>query len=252
MPRIARKNLKTSFLHVMVQGVNKEYIFYKNEYIEKYLKIITEIKLNYNFEILSYCIMNNHAHFLIYTENIVELGKFMHIVNLKYAQMYNRLENRCGVLFRNRYQIEPIYDLKHLINCIRYIHNNPVNANIVQNCKDYKYSSISDYINNVGCAQTKIMKEIFGDNCNYFDIFNNVFEMRCMDIEENNINKYIQSGINEFMYENKIRLDTIFSDRIALGELIRFLKNKRKIKYIEIGNYLNISKVIINSLKKIN
>ena len=39
MPRIARKDLETPFLHVMVQGVNKEYIFYKDEYIEKYLEI---------------------------------------------------------------------------------------------------------------------------------------------------------------------------------------------------------------------
>ena len=36
MPRQARKDLGTSFIHVMVQGVNKEYIFYKEEYIEKY------------------------------------------------------------------------------------------------------------------------------------------------------------------------------------------------------------------------
>ena len=31
MPRIARKCLETSFFHVIVQGVNKDFIFYKNE-----------------------------------------------------------------------------------------------------------------------------------------------------------------------------------------------------------------------------
>lgn len=35
MPRIARKDLNTPFLHVMMQGVNKEYIFEKEEYITK-------------------------------------------------------------------------------------------------------------------------------------------------------------------------------------------------------------------------
>ena len=39
MPRQARKDLDTPFIHVMIQGVNKEYIFYKKEYIEKYLEI---------------------------------------------------------------------------------------------------------------------------------------------------------------------------------------------------------------------
>ena len=39
MPRTARKNLNTPFLHVMVQGVNKEYIFYNDEYKKEYLRI---------------------------------------------------------------------------------------------------------------------------------------------------------------------------------------------------------------------
>ncbi len=78
IPRIARNNLNTPFLHVMVQGVNKEYIFYKKEYIEKYLKLIEENLEKYDLTIMAYCMMNNHAHFLIYTENVEKFGKFMH------------------------------------------------------------------------------------------------------------------------------------------------------------------------------
>ena len=121
IPRIARKDLNTPFLHVMVQGVNKEYIFYKQEYIEKYIKIIKENYDNYNFTILAYCIMNNHAHFLVYTEDIIEFGNFMHRINLLYANMYNKKEKRCGVLFRNRYRTQPIYNLKYLVNCINVL-----------------------------------------------------------------------------------------------------------------------------------
>lgn len=76
MPRVSRKDLQTPFLHVMVQGVNKEYIFKNEEYIEEYLNIIEQKKENYNFLILAYCMMSNHAHFLIYTENVEEFGKF--------------------------------------------------------------------------------------------------------------------------------------------------------------------------------
>lgn len=75
MPRIARKDLNTPFLHVMVQGVNKEYIFNKSEYIERYLKIIKKNNEKYKVTILAYCIMNNHAHFLMHAENIEKLGK---------------------------------------------------------------------------------------------------------------------------------------------------------------------------------
>ena len=45
MPRIARKDLKTPFLHVMVQGINKEYIFNEEKYIKMYLNILQKTNL---------------------------------------------------------------------------------------------------------------------------------------------------------------------------------------------------------------
>ena len=132
MPRKARKDLDAKFLHIMIQGINKEYIFEKEKYIKMYLSIFNNYIKQYEITLISYCIMNSHAHFLIHTLNIKELGSFMQKVNLVFSQRYNELENRVGVIFRNRYKAEPIYDKKYLINCIKYIHNNPVKAKIVK------------------------------------------------------------------------------------------------------------------------
>lgn len=252
MPRQARKNLNTPFLHVMVQGVNKEYIFYKNEYIDKYLEIVHRNKKNYNFNILAYCIMNNHAHFLVYTEDIHEFGKFMQKTNLVYAQMYNKSEKRCGVLFRNRYQTEPIFNEHHLINCIKYIHNNPVKAKIVKRCCDYKYSSYNDYINNRGATQTQVMKDLFGTNCNYLQLFEETYEKKYMDIADENSTKidvYIQEGVTAFIKKENIELTKILSNREILKKLIYFLKENWGLKYADIGNYFEISKGTMNNLK---
>ena len=250
MARQARKNIDTPFLHIMVQGVNKEYIFYKEEYIEKYLEIIDKKIKDYSFEFIAYCIMSNHAHFLVYSKDISEFGKFMQRVNLIYSQMYNRNEDRCGILFRNRYQSEPIYDTRYLINCIKYIHNNPVKANIVEKCEEYKYSSYNDYINNVGLSQTHIMKQLFGNECNYSKLFDETYEKIYMDIEdENNINENIEIGINEFRREKSMNLVNILSNREVLKDLIIFLKQKCKIKYTEMQNFFDISKSLMNNLK---
>lgn len=256
IPRIARKDLNTPFLHTMVQGVNKEYIFYKDEYIEKYLDIIEQNRTDYDFDIIAFCMMNNHGHFLVYTENMSDFGKFMQKTNLQYAQMYNRNEKRCGVLFRNRYQTEPIYDMKYLINCIKYIHNNPVKAKIVEKCEDYKYSSYNDYMKNTGVTQCKIMKEMFGSNCNYSELFRESYDnKRFMDIEEDNresCNEYILEGIREF--EDKFSYNTIeiFSNREILKRLIFFLKEDCGFKYVEISRFLGISRATMNVLRKVD
>ncbi|MBQ9297660.1 MAG: transposase [Clostridia bacterium] len=252
MPRLARKYLETSFLHLIVQGVNKEYIFYKKEYIEKYLEIFKENSDKYNYTIIAYCVMNNHAHFLIYAEDMNKLAKGMQKTNLLFAQMYNRKEHRVGVVFRNRYQIEPIYNLKYLINCIKYIHNNPVKAKMVLKCEDYEYSTYKDYANNVGVSRSEIMKKIFGKKCNYLELFNESPNNRFMDIEEYSSEQkkqYILEAIYEFRKRYCKSTFEIFSDRDVLKKLIWFLKEKFGCTYVEIRNYFEISRGTMESLK---
>lgn len=252
MPRVSRKDLKTPFLHVMIQGVNKEYIFKKKEYIEKYLKIIQQNKQEYNFSILAYCIMNNHAHFLIYTDDIHDFGRFMHKVNLKYSAMYDREEQRCGVIFRNRYKAEPIYDIKYLINCIKYIHENPVKAKMVKKCYEYKYSSCKDYLNNEGITKCEIMRKIFGSKCDFSKLLEQAEEKRFIDIEDSseNINKYIIGSIEDYIKENQINVVSIFYNKKVLKELVTFLKEKCGFKYIEIQKFFDISKSKLNLIRK--
>lgn len=68
MPRINRNNLNSLYLHVMVQGINKEKIFKNDYYKNKYLNYIVEEQKNKNVRCLVYVIMDNHAHILIYYE----------------------------------------------------------------------------------------------------------------------------------------------------------------------------------------
>ena len=42
MGRKARKSYETSFFHVLVQGIEKKYIFKNNHYMEKYIKLMNK------------------------------------------------------------------------------------------------------------------------------------------------------------------------------------------------------------------
>ena len=139
--RQVRKNLNTSFFHVMIQGINKESIFKTENYIRRYLKILEKTQKERKVEIIAYCIMNNHAHLLIRTDNIEELSKFMQKTNGMYAQYYNFMQERVGYVFRDRYKTQPIMSQRQLIQCIKYIHQNPVKAGLVKDAGKYKFSS---------------------------------------------------------------------------------------------------------------
>ena len=252
MPRLARKYIETNFLHVMVQGVNKEYIFEKDYEKEEYLKLINESKAQYKLDFLAYCLMSNHAHFAIYTEEKSDLAKFMHEINSKYAKIYNKEKNRCGVLFRNRYQIQPIYSARQLINCINYIHQNPVKANMVTKCEDYKYSSYNDYKMNTGFAKSSILQELFGKNCNFLELFKKDNGKIFMDIDgktDDEIKEHIIAGTAEFVEDYKVKLQDIFSNRDNLKILINYLKEECGIPYSKQGEFFEMSKGVIYGLR---
>ena len=155
MPRIARKNYESSYFHVIVQGYEKQYIFEDDYCKKKYIELLIKEMNNYEIEILEYCIMDNHAHMLLFCKKIDQMSKYMKSVNIQYAIFYNREKNRVGYVFRDRYLSEPIMNERQLYNCIAYIHYNPVKAKMVRELGDYKFSSYMDFVEKKELLQTK-------------------------------------------------------------------------------------------------
>ena len=246
MPRIPRKCYDTSFFHVIVQGLNKEYIFNEERYKKQYLKLLKQYKENNRIEILAYCIMGNHAHILLYTEKIVEMSKFMQKVNTKYAKYYNYMnKGRVGYVFRDRYVSEGIKNERYLIKCINYIHKNPLKAQIVERCEDYKYSSYNNYITG---EKLKKLEEILNSKLNRELFINMDGEYAFKDID-NNINEDINLFILDFLSISNIKKEEAIADKVILKLLIKYLKKDCKVKYTQIMSCLNISKGQMERLK---
>ena len=247
MPRRARKYNETNFFHIIVQGINKEYIFNNERYIRQYLKFLFKYRENTNIEIIAYCIMNNHAHLLLYTEKIDEMSKYMHKVNTGYAKYYNFMcNNRVGYVFRDRYVSEPIQNERYLIKCINYIHYNPVKADMVKHCKDYKYSSYNEFMNG---KQMKILTNVLGVSVD-IELFrdgksNDIFED--LEIDKREI---IQTKLKDLLSISNISIEDALKDRVILRILVRILKYRYRIKYVDMMKVLNLTKGQMEGLKK--
>ena len=177
MPRVSRNSINSKYIHVITQGIKKEYIFQEDKYKQKYINLLNKFIQDYNsVNILAYCVMDNHTHFLVYTDKINDLSKVMSKLNTSYGMFYNNTTGRVGYVFKNRYYTQEIVDEKHLFNTLAYIHKNPVKAGIVKSESDYKYSSYCNYIE--GQIKTEIIKLIFNinDKYNYLDQFYYIHE----------------------------------------------------------------------------
>lgn len=244
MSRILKKNINTSFFHIMVQGINKEYIFDSQENINKYMELMKDTKEKINTVILAYCIMNNHAHFLFCEEDINKLIKFMHRVNLLYAKYYNKKYDRVGYVFRDRYKTQPIYTEKHLYCCVSYIHNNPVKANICDKAKEYKYSS---YNNNVFYTDTEIERNVRKFMYNKEFQENEDKEFVFLENEQNK-EQICNEIIQETIMENNISKQDFKKNKKLLREIVIKLNYEHDISFRTMEKTLGISRETLRRL----
>jgi len=75
--------------------------------------------------------MTNHLHYVLRTGQ-VPLSEVMRRLNGGYATRFNRRHERDGYLFQNRYGSRIVKDTTDLIAVIRYVHRNPLEANLVR------------------------------------------------------------------------------------------------------------------------
>lgn len=240
MPRISRKTFKSGFYHIIIQGLNKEYIFNKNENKEKYLYLMKKYYPKYKIKIVSYTLMDNHAHFIIYSENIENISAYMHKINFIYAIDYNKNNKRVGYVFRDRYKSQYIYDRDYLFKCIKYIHLNPVKANLVNTEQDYKFSSYNDFKNKTGFVDNELIKLVFKNEDNYMTLFNSIsdIDIEIMDIEEEDYN--FEIAVQNYLKRNKVQLEKIKESKILLysfsSELLsKGYKQNRIAKKLEVS-----------------
>ena len=247
MPRIARNNLGASFFHIMVQGINKEQIFNTKDNKTKYCDLI--YKNNKEINIIAYCMMDNHAHMLIYTKDILNIKEWMKKTNTSYARYYNSKNNRVGYVFRDRYKLQNIKNIKHLYLCIRYIHNNPVKAGICKEMVDYNFSSYVT-LYNANLAELNIaVEEIIKEGLiELQDKSTDEFEL----IEDETINKdtLCQNIIKEFLINTNIALKELKNTKELLVKLIKKLKIENNISYRIIEKNLEINREKLRKLMK--
>ena len=248
MTRKRRKLLNGKICHHIVQGINKEYIFKEDEDKKKYLDLLRKYYMEYEIDIICYCIMDNHAHLILYSSNIENISDFMRKVNSIYAMYYNKKYNRVGYVFRNRFKSILILTRKQLCIWIKYIHMNPVKANIVKNENEYKYSSYNDYLNKSGFLNQRILNFLFLKPQNYIEKFKSIPYKNIYD------NKIVLKNIlDKFLKQENICLNQLRKKENLVEKFISYL-NSKKYNYSkqELADILEISRATLyRKIKKV-
>ncbi|MFZ3576953.1 transposase [Virgibacillus sp. DJP39] len=158
-PRIWVPN---SFYHISCRGNRKDTLFRNDEDYDAFLQILNYVHEKTSFEIASYCFMSNHYHLQLRSKEH-SISKVMALINKRYANYFNIRHILTGHVFEKRYFSEIINDRSGMLAVSRYIHMNPVQAEIVARAEDYPWSSYSYYKSSETDIPRYINREILLD-----------------------------------------------------------------------------------------
>jgi len=130
--------------HIICRGNNASYIFQKDEDKSKFLELVQRYKKRYGFILYAFVIMDNHVHMLVKQQEVL-LSKIMQGILQVYTQYFNKKYKRSGHVFEQRFKAIHCDEDIYLLSLIRYIHQNPIRANI-RSGFDYRWSSHRIYI----------------------------------------------------------------------------------------------------------
>lgn len=168
--RKPRIDIANNFYHCMNRSNARLKInFRKKDYL-LFLRTLKEAQEIFEIDILSFSIMPNHFHLVIYTKMNGEMGRFMKWLTLTYTQRWHKRHGTTGYghLFQGRYKSVLIEDQIQLAIVIRYVERNALTAGLVSDPLDWRYSSLYQiYKKEKNKYRIKLSKRYFNRDENY-------------------------------------------------------------------------------------
>lgn len=167
MARQPRIHYPGALYHVTLRGNDRQNIFILDSDRLLWESILRTALNRYQATVHGYCWMTNHVHLIV---QIAEepLASTIRFAASRYARKINLREQRTGHLFERRHSAVPVQDDSYLKGLIRYIHDNPVRAGLVDRMDQYPWSSHLAYAGYLekSWLKTRAVLRVFGETRN--------------------------------------------------------------------------------------
>lgn len=140
--------LKTYLTPKDIEELNKR-LMNENSYPQEKARALKLLKMN-NFSdeinLIAYCLMPNHFHFLVKQKSINAIDGFMNSLFTRYVMYFNRKYKRVGPLFQDVYKAVLVMSEPQLLYLTGYIHRNPKKLSLKGDPLQTQPSSYAEYL----------------------------------------------------------------------------------------------------------
>jgi REP element-mobilizing transposase RayT len=125
---------------VTLRGNDGTPVFLDDHDRRSFLSIMGHAGQLADWRLLSYCLMTNHVHMLVRL-GPEKLSLGMHAIGTTHSHRFNKIHERTGHLFGDRYYSKVVEYDEHLALTFRYIALNPWRAGLVQDHDRWPWSA---------------------------------------------------------------------------------------------------------------
>ncbi|MFA4889749.1 MAG: transposase [Candidatus Omnitrophota bacterium] len=145
MARRTRIYYDHAVYHISIRGNNRQAVLEADEDKIAFLATLSKFKERFSFKLYGLVLMDNHSHLVVEANQTGNISKIMQAITLSYSQKFRHKYHYTGYVWQGRFKSNLIEEDRYIIDCIEYIHNNPVRAKMVEHPKDYPWSSYHFY-----------------------------------------------------------------------------------------------------------
>lgn len=119
-------------------------LFKKDADFETFEQTMREAFEHHPIRILSYCLMKNHFHLILWPRQEDELTNFMRWLTNTHTMRWHVAHKSVGTghLYQGRFDSFPIQRNEHLLMACRYVERNPVRPGVVERAEDWQWGSL--------------------------------------------------------------------------------------------------------------
>ncbi len=145
MPRGPRMVPECGVFHITIRGNNKRCVFRRDGDYIRFESLLARYKKNLAFYLYHYALMKNHVHLILRITENTDISKVMQGISLSYHHYYRRKNRYVGHLWQGRFKSFVIKDDQYLLTAALYVEKNPVEAGLVSDPSEYRWSSYRHY-----------------------------------------------------------------------------------------------------------
>jgi len=113
---------------------------------DEFLRLLDRSLVRVPVRLLSYVVMPNHWHLVLWPLTGGQLSAFLHYLTSLHAARFRYRSHTVGLghVYQGRFRVSAVVTDRRYAHTIRYVEANPLRAGLVERAEDWRWSSLQE------------------------------------------------------------------------------------------------------------